>query len=532
MNHRLFRIKFFQSKFIRFSFTCLIIIFCLAVIFSSVFSFLAFKQEQKINSLIENLTYAEHNMNSELSQLESFITKPFLSKKANAKLYKALAEISYMTGNHSLYNKYMANAFYYAESIHDTESVIYLTNKYIGLLYANGCFEAAEKVLQTLSTNYDISIFSIDIQASYYLSCADVAQMLEKENAELLKKAHDCIVNMNQGSQQKLLQAKLDMLTARNHIQNKNYSLAKGILLNYNESNHFGLEAEQVYVVCDFQIPYYEIMAKILLNDEDITEAYKHIDNYLTACDKYNFRGMKLRMLQYIDEHASKNDIQKYLIIKNQTFSENLNDMTNQYGNFLLSDMNRASNEKEEQAHKRETIIREIIMKCILLYIGFFVYYIILFIIDNLSRDELTNLYNRHKYQSTLQTLARKKIYYNLLVLDIDNFKKINDTFGHETGDYVLRSIGKILLEYENKDISVFRYGGEELCVIFSHLPEYYVREISDDIRMKIYTQISTEQMLVTVSGGIATSYIGEDVFSLADERLYKAKTNGKNKII
>lgn len=398
MNHKFLKYHFFKSKFVRFSFITLLFILFLTLLFSGVHSYLTAKQSQKLDTLIQSLTYTEDNVDSEIILLESFTHEICLSKEAYAKLYKALAEISYMTGNHSLYNEYIANAIYYAEQIQDVESVIYLTNKYIGLLYSTGCFEAAEKILEHIAYNYDIHTFSIDIQTSYYLSCADVAQMLKKQDAEALENAHNCIENMEESAERRLFQTKIDLLTARNYIQNEDYESAKRIVSKYDESDNFGLEDEQVYVVCDFQIPYYVIMAKILLHDGDTTQAYKNIDRYIMACDNYNFRGMKLRMLQYVDDHSSKGDIQKYLYLKNQTVHENLTELTNQYGNFLLSDIDKTSTEKKEQAQKRETIIQEIIFKIILVYIGFLVYYIILFIIDCANRDELTGLYNRRKY--------------------------------------------------------------------------------------------------------------------------------------
>lgn len=69
------------------------------------------------------------------------------------------------------------------------------------------------------------------------------------------------------------------------------------------------------------------------------------------------------------------------------------------------------------------------------------------------------------------------------------------------------------------------------MCV-FLNMPEDRVREIAENIRQQVHDEISTEEMNVTVSGGIGVSIVGENVFSLADQRLYEAKTNGKNQII
>lgn len=532
MNTKFFKCYFLKKPFVRFSLSILSTLFFLMICMLIVSKVLSVKQNKELNVVMKSITYTEQNADKELALLETYTNRDFLSEENYAKLYKAMAEIVFMTGEHSLYNKYVANALYYFEQVDDVESVVYLTNKYIGLLYSSGCYEAAWQVLQRLSSNYDISSVSIDLQISYYLSCADVAQMLGENDKEVLKKASDCIKKMPESGERQLLQAKCDLLTARNYIQMQDYELAKKTVLKYSAHDEFGLGTGQVYVVCDFQIPYYEIMAKILLNEENYASAYEYIDLYIDFCDEYNFVGMKLMMLQYIENNADENSVEKYQLLKKESIQENIITLRKQQAVFLLQDVKNTISDNEKNAKKKKLIVQDIVFKIFIIYGIVIVYYFILYCLDYAYKDALTGLYNRHIYQKKQQMMEKKGIYHSLLILDVDNFKMINDTFGHQRGDYVLRKIGEILQGYSNDNIFCFRYGGEELCAFFLNMPEDRVREIAENIRQQVHDEISTEEMNVTVSGGIGVSIVGENVFSLADQRLYEAKTNGKNQII
>ena len=117
-----------------------------------------------------------------------------------------------------------------------------------------------------------------------------------------------------------------------------------------------------------------------------------------------------------------------------------------------------------------------------------------------------------------------------MLLFDIDNFKKINDTYGHEFGDEVLSTIGKILKTIENREISIYRVGGEEFAIIFTHFNESFAMESCEYIRKSVENLHWKYPITVTISGGFAKSM--ENIYSECDKRLYKAKGSGKNMII
>ena len=157
--------------------------------------------------------------------------------------------------------------------------------------------------------------------------------------------------------------------------------------------------------------------------------------------------------------------------------------------------------------------------------------------------DALTGLFNRRHFESTIdREFMRTKRYssdLSIAVFDIDYFKKINDTYGHLCGDYVLKEIAYIALETFRKTDILFRYGGEEFVVILTETPidkaviplERFRKTIED------YPFFYDNNSLkVTVSIGVETLnpniFTSDDLFGNADKALYHAKGNGRNKIV
>lgn len=162
------------------------------------------------------------------------------------------------------------------------------------------------------------------------------------------------------------------------------------------------------------------------------------------------------------------------------------------------------------------------------------------------EKDPLTGLYNRHTFEKDMKSLELQP--YGLVMLDIDNFKKINDTYGHQAGDKVIKEIGLVLQNFIRKGTRTYRYGGEEFVIV---LPldsdeKQGAEKVAERIRNVIMNRaVSVQDMngnehnlRVTVSGGATRTYgkrypeKTEEVINRADKALYEAKTRGKNRII
>ncbi len=158
---------------------------------------------------------------------------------------------------------------------------------------------------------------------------------------------------------------------------------------------------------------------------------------------------------------------------------------------------------------------------------------------EKASVDELTGLLNRN----FLDKIRFEENIYDLAIVDIDNFKKINDTFGHDCGDLVLRDLGCLLkeIEKEYRDTYVIRWGGEEFMVVYriKDQNKYVFLDIMEQLRRSIVdsaVKIGDDRTInyqVTVGVAFsdeASSY--EELLKIADNRLYWGKKNGKNMIV
>jgi diguanylate cyclase (GGDEF)-like protein/PAS domain S-box-containing protein len=157
--------------------------------------------------------------------------------------------------------------------------------------------------------------------------------------------------------------------------------------------------------------------------------------------------------------------------------------------------------------------------------------------------DGMTGLFNsRHFYESIEKELERSRRYgrpLSLLLMDIDNFKKVNDQFGHLEGDKVLQSLAMVIRGCLREMDSAYRYGGEEFIVILPETRNEDAINVAERLRQRFADQIqrpAEEQILhCTVSIGVSQFITGDDAKSLvkrADEGTYQAKHQGKNCVV
>ncbi len=158
------------------------------------------------------------------------------------------------------------------------------------------------------------------------------------------------------------------------------------------------------------------------------------------------------------------------------------------------------------------------------------------------TKDGLTGIYNKSFFLEQLDkdfSYAYRHVeYLSLLVLDIDHFKKINDTYGHPAGDQVLREVVQLIVRVLRKEDLFARIGGEEFGIILRKIDEKQAHNLAERIRRTVGDHIfrwEGKSLRVTVSLGVATSYRSnyKDTASLirkADQYLYRAKNAGRNR--
>ncbi len=158
---------------------------------------------------------------------------------------------------------------------------------------------------------------------------------------------------------------------------------------------------------------------------------------------------------------------------------------------------------------------------------------------SKVSLDPLTGLYNRRLLESSINSVLEKGQELSVLMIDIDNFKNVNDTYGHQFGDDVIKNVSFSIKEELREGDSAVRYGGEEFCVILARTSKEEAREIGERIRKNVEArELSYVNQVThfTVSIGVASSKTDSLIASrplirAADRALYDAKKTGKNRV-
>lgn len=153
---------------------------------------------------------------------------------------------------------------------------------------------------------------------------------------------------------------------------------------------------------------------------------------------------------------------------------------------------------------------------------------------EDAATDPLTGAVNRRSLQLLLEKLEEKNIPFSALVIDIDHFKKVNDTFGHAVGDKALVELTQLLYQLSRKQDIVARTGGEEFLLILPSTPSNLALIIAERLRKCVIAMHIAPIGSISVSIGIATSSIdnksSEDILKQADQAMYQAKKLGRNR--
>ena len=155
--------------------------------------------------------------------------------------------------------------------------------------------------------------------------------------------------------------------------------------------------------------------------------------------------------------------------------------------------------------------------------------------------DPLTGLMNRRYIYEYLKHKSKScsKRYFSLIMCDLDHFKRINDTYGHDCGDMVLSEVGRLIKDVMRPQDMISRWGGEEFVVILPEMDIEEAAEVAERIRVEIQNNrflYQDSRFTITMSFGISKQPYHEmdpsKIIQEADHNLYKAKNSGRNRIV
>jgi diguanylate cyclase (GGDEF)-like protein len=267
----------------------------------------------------------------------------------------------------------------------------------------------------------------------------------------------------------------------------------------------------------------------MIIKDEDATK--EQVANYLQESAQIiiNSNSKDLKIMDFTQSlfYSAYKDIAKKSISSYANTNKNFKELAHQLHPETINKIEKIQTDMTDEVTKANEIISELTKQ-----------------VKNLEEksniDPLTKVFNRRAMSSYLDKICSNtdKMYnFYLLVLDLDNFKTINDTHGHLAGDKVLIFVGNILKKTLRDGDKIFRYGGEEFIIILNRIDSQHCNKIADRLlnlirsNKLIYKGVSLN---ITASIG-ATNYISKDtpesLIARADEAMYKAKKNGKDQI-
>lgn len=510
---------------------------------------------KKVEEILEHrLKFSWEEREALLKDINALINSGKVSPEDMGRLYEKAGIIYMSSGETTTYYKYLGYALYYLKNSSETDFTINvyldLANFYINNYdydSASSMIEAArelrpfEEIENPQIRSYAYRIQGINSFLKYNYNDAETylnesIRVLDEDGTESYKEEYT---------------AMSDVWLARIYEETGRLPKCKEKLDKWEDNYMFTTDIYRNIYLRDFIIPYYQAKCYYLCA-ENIKErnAPSSMDtearaqavivflrDFMELCEENNYEKAELYTLLKIQkEYPTKNqEIQSELTyVCNRLYDTLFKQQNLTYSNVVGSIIDDANN---ELAINNKNHLKQIQKLKIRITIGAIFSFIIAFLILllNASRfDGLTKLLNRKSFDFELSKMKHSKQEYGIIMIDIDNFKTINDTYGHPEGDIVLWRLGQLITKETTSDIKAYRYGGEEFVIMINSNVIAYLNAIAERLRNSMAQQEwdFAPDVKLTLSIGTAKGRGNDDVVKAADNNLYKAKTNGKNQVV
>lgn len=501
----------------------------------------------------DNLTYERETMDEQLNMALDWFEHRHLFNGDKGRICERISLIYQVQGDEMAYYRYLGYALYYLEQSDDKD---YTVNIYLDLanFYINNySYDSAQRMIESAQKIESFEeIESLQIK-SYAYRIQGMLQTLrgEYEEAEKsLNKSLEVVALSDTGYFEDAYVAMAEVWLARVYFETGRRAECGQLIDKYDGNPLLNQEIYRDIMIRDCVIPFeevkclfavsgiYEKYEGVVTHDmqEELVASSSMIEDFIEICEENGYEMHELVLLlrmqnQYPSQSAEVNEklyatlsrlYNEILERQNIGYSKVIDSQINDSMIEMARDESDAKKEKNREAYSIITILGLLV----LLMTG-------TWIIINNSYDGLTQLLNRKQFDKKLAALRKRKQQYGIVMMDIDNFKKVNDVYGHPIGDEVLQRLGQILAKEETKNVLAYRYGGEEFVLILKKEVLGSARSIAQRIRttMEHETWDFDPEKVITLSLGIAAGSGDDDVVTMADENLYTSKKNGKNRV-
>lgn len=504
--------------------------------------------DKVMNYIDTELTLSPDTLESSEKYINKWLESSFLSNEDKGRLYERASLIYFQLGKDMTYYRYLGYALYYLERSPDKDFTINIYLDLANFHLNNYAYDAAEEMIdKALSVKpfEDIGNLQIKSYAFRMLALMDIYHGNYQEAEEEMIRSQEIVDQSHTNVFEDGYRAINDMYLARVYIEQGRYPEAEALLDKQKDSPFFELLAYREIFLRDFIIPYYqnrcylEVATNYSNGIEDtaaqLKTAQTTIEDFIQLCTSEGYEKIALNTLLELQKKYPTDNviIIEEMVNKMRSLYTTLFDVQNKsYASIITSQVNdsKAAMEEEEKlnhanSRKTQLIVVSAILIIVVLSMG-------ISIILNSRYDALTQLFNRKQFNRSIEQIIKSENEYAVVMLDIDNFKGINDTYGHICGDSVLQKLGKIISNEMKTDCNAYRYGGEEFTILITKHAVKDAEMIAEKIRRSMEAEKwdFDPEKTITVSLGISKGS-GPSLLKQADDNLYQAKHNGKNMV-
>ncbi|MGN0710976.1 MAG: diguanylate cyclase [Anaerovoracaceae bacterium] len=505
---------------------CLVVVALAAVSLISQSVYIYNSNNAKLEAATDSSLFRQRTNEENEKLLREVVNMKLASEEKKLEAMTKLATVYYLKQDYALMIKTSIQAIYEAEK---KENFYYAAYNYMNMsevfmmLYE---FDMAEELIEK-ALSYDVKNKEEKqwIMETAYIYLGEI-KAREGKHEEAIK-----YIDKSMDYECKDAYDHIQMLIKRNAIKaeiafDKGYYLyAKSLLDKFeNERPEESVLLESVY------FPVEEIYAKILIASGETEEGFELCDKILDEENQNSYLARRLTFLTELSELAKDIDFEKHIKYSNMAL-EAYDDVMYQnaqfMGNYIFNIYSEEYIKNEEHEKRNFYIFSSIVAVILILNLAWLAY-------RNKRRsliDPLTNLYNRRFFDSIYGKYVKKPRNLGVIMLDIDHFKNINDTYGHEFGDEVIKAISKVCSTEKPIQSIAFRMGGEEFCILCRCEKVEEAAAAAEHLRACVEKLEWENGVRVTVSGGVAFAGQSEDLYDLADRQLYISKNSGRNRI-
>lgn len=506
------------------------------ILFAGNAIFVKIREMRNQHRIVQTIDYlAAHEKAEPIPALQTLLELKSLTEKQKAVIYQKLADELYLKNRLSEYLSIIGYAIFFNSHSGNVEQAIYqyalLAQYYLEI----GADQAGYDMIlaaRRLKNFYKIEDPMIRAQAlhaygRYLLSESDFEDALKaaaqmEEDAKVFEDINPQIAN---DYTRRALAFKSYILLQSGKTEEA-YTLACETFSTYTKPG----EVWTHFNVYDFLLPIHYVQTQWAIRNRQYEKAIAYNTEYGKATSMFNFIRRKSVLLKELlfampDTMAKERDMLfKELAATTDALSETiLTNYTSLSGSQLFAVL-----ENLRYTNEKDTMRKHTIRLAFILLLSLFAFLLVLFAVYSETQiDGLTKLRNRRALNARIGKLAASGKRYSAIMIDIDDFKKLNDGFGHDFGDEVLKSVAQLLLTNESRYVKCYRYGGEEMVMLLEHFDLEHAVKLSESVRTEISLLKWRKEVHVTASFGLGFEM--PDSLKEADENMYIAKQKGKN---